>query len=437
MASNAVGNLSVKLQLDAAQFSTMLQAAGVDVQQFANRTLATNGALQGTAMQGRAAGSSLQMLGPILNQASFGAADFASQLGTRGVGGALQAAANNIQVMGAVAGPWGLAISAAVGLGVQALGSYIEFQDKAAKKTEDSAQRRIDAEKRASEALQALQIDRDFASGLRGVRGGFAGTADQLSERLKALSREQSERLAKQDDIRRQMFERVPALNRNFTFEEARRGGMFENLRQTLGGKQLEGMPRESVIMLHELTTELKALGREGMIAGSEMANLQSQLPGLQLSEKRKADLEAAGVVKKAETDAANHLQAQADSIRSRFETDGERKIREFSDLRSLFDAGKFTTEEFGRYGREILGTEDKPTGPFGASDKAAGAFDFGSAEAMSSINRALRMTPSERDAKKTAEESAKTTEILRKSHRELEKISRSQNDIATGTISF
>lgn len=143
MAAN-VGNMNVKLTLTAEQFSAALMAAGGDVNAFAMRVDAARTTI--TSIQPAAAnaargtrvlGSGMTALAGVSGQAAYGISDFVSQLGTRGLGGGLQAAANNIQMLGAAFGPWGLAASSAVAIATQGLGIYLEQTDRAAKKTKE------------------------------------------------------------------------------------------------------------------------------------------------------------------------------------------------------------------------------------------------------------------------------------------------------------
>lgn len=437
MAANAVGNLSVKLQLDAAQFQAALQGAGVDIRQFANSTVLSSGTTRVMTAQTTKASVATHALSSILNQASFGAADFASQLSTRGLGGALQAASNNIQVMGAAFGPWGLGISAATGLAVQALGSYIEFQERAAKVTEDSAKRRIAAEKAASETLSKLMNDRQFAQDLRGATAFNVDNAETIQNRISTLQQQRDERNAQRRDLQKQLFAQLPEISRNFSFEEAVRGGMLENFAQTIGRDGMAAMPMDRAAVAVDLAGKLRELTQKGITANLEQNTLQQLLPERRRQEmldsnrdeQKKGDVSA--------LEQRNKLRAEGDAIRRRFETDGERKLREFNELSLARSLGQITESEFLAFGKQAL--KDDKLSPTGANSKMAGAFDFGSPEAMSAINKALRMNPTERDAKKTADESAKTTEQLRKANESLRKMEQGlrENQTYTGTISF
>lgn len=435
MAANAVGNLSVKLQLDAAQFQAALQGAGVSIQQFAQRTtVIQTSTVKASAGVGRF-GAAMSGIGPIMQQGAFAAQDFASQLGTRGLGGALQAASNNIQVMGAAFGPQGMIVSAFVGVAVQALGSYIEFQEKAAKKTEDSAKRRIEAEKRVAEQMKAMAEQRDFTSGLRKADAFTIDNADALQNRITDLSGQGRERGAAMREIQRSMFDNLPELNRVFSFDEAIRGNMLNNLQQTIGADAFKAIPEDRRLLIGELGKEFNKLRDEGMIAGRELANLQQLLP-----ERRREEMLASNRDEQKKGDASaleqrNKLREEGDAIRRRFETDGERRLRDFNELSLARSLGQISEAEFLRFGKKAL--EEDKLSPTGANSKMAGAFDFGSSDAMSAINKALRMNPTERDAKKTAEESAKTTEQLRKANESLRQMDKTLREQGIYTATF
>lgn len=226
MAGANVGNLNVKLTLSAEQFAAALMAAGGDVNAFAMKVEAGKGNLKGmdaaaastatnvksltteiknynvasvalrnvsdanrlfqlprrgtdeliaagnaqrAAMAGTGAAASqlggrLTNLAPAMIGLSYAAQDAASQLGTRGLGGAMMAAANNIPAIGLLWGPTGFAVAAGVSVAVQALGSYIDYTERAAKSTKEL--------KDASVAAYGQRLDRVQSSGSSGVRFG-------------------------------------------------------------------------------------------------------------------------------------------------------------------------------------------------------------------------------------------------------------------------
>lgn len=206
MASTNIGNLNVRLTLTADQFAAAMQTAGGQVRVFAKN-------VQAQAEQTQIASNSLfhfssraQHFGMLLPALAQGIADASSQFGTRGLGGALQAAANNIQVMGAAFGPLGLAISSTLGLGVQLTGAYIEAQDRLAKKSKESSDSTTKDVKRQSDALAEL---RDRLNEIRSAaefqfeaRGGFGNaTAEALRNRIAGLDQRRAGATAQRQGI--------------------------------------------------------------------------------------------------------------------------------------------------------------------------------------------------------------------------------------------
>lgn len=201
MAGTNVGNLNVKLTLSAQQFAAALVAAGGNVNQFAMQVQTAQTSVQriAPAAQTAARGASvlttaMGALGGISGQAAYGLSDMISQLGTRGLGGGLQAAANNIQVMGAAFGPWGLAVSSGIAIATQGIGIYLEQTERAKKKTEQATKAVQDYSHELEYLghVQALRntretgrIERQFArADMRTM------SSDALSSRLQSAKRE-------------------------------------------------------------------------------------------------------------------------------------------------------------------------------------------------------------------------------------------------------
>lgn len=137
--ANNVGNISVGLSLDNQSFASRLESENGRVMRFTGSVQKASLSIGASASHLNKFGGSLAGLAPMFQQAAFGIGDFASQVSTRGFGGGLQAAANNIQMLGAGFGPMGLAVSAGIGVATSAIGVYIESQEKAAKKQKEFA----------------------------------------------------------------------------------------------------------------------------------------------------------------------------------------------------------------------------------------------------------------------------------------------------------
>jgi len=202
MADN-IGNLAVVMSLNAQQFNAGLRETATHIDQIQidvtrmSATMNSAGNVVAASAQKQSVG--LKFLSGAMQQGSFAAQDFASQLATRGLGGALQAASNNIQVMGSAFGPWGMAISAATGLAVQGLGTYLLMTQNSSKETKKAAREMVDAWTEAAKATNAqLATIRRGRSGSEAGQtfdelGGYKGATEQsLKDRNVDASRELS-----------------------------------------------------------------------------------------------------------------------------------------------------------------------------------------------------------------------------------------------------
>lgn len=109
-----VGSLNATLSLSAFEFQNGLKQSETAAMQFAETTeVASKKAA--ASLGGIANGSAIRGGARALQQVGFGIQDFSSQLETRGIGGAISAVSNNVQMLGAAFGPVGLAVSAVGG----------------------------------------------------------------------------------------------------------------------------------------------------------------------------------------------------------------------------------------------------------------------------------------------------------------------------------
>lgn len=253
MAGANVGNLNVKLTLSAEQFAAALMAAGGDVNAFAMKveagksnlkgmdaaaaSTATNvkalttemknysqyagvalrnvsdsgrlfqlprrgtdeliaagnaqrAALAGTSAEAGKLGGRLQSLAPVITAISFGAQDAASQLGNRGFGAALQAAANNIPMLGIPWGGVGVAVASGISVAVQALGSYIEYTERAAKATKEVKDASAAAYGQRLDTIQSAAVGSNqfTRSLLDAAAGGTASLRSMQSDRRNTIT---------------------------------------------------------------------------------------------------------------------------------------------------------------------------------------------------------------------------------------------------------
>lgn len=211
MAEN-IGNLAVIMSLNAQQFNAGLKQAATSVEQIQvdvtrmSATMNNAGNVVSASAQKQSVG--MRFLSGAMQQGSFAAQDFASQLSTRGLGGALQAASNNIQVMGSAFGPWGMAIGAATGLAVQGLGTYLLMTQNSSKETKKAAREMVDAWTEAAKATNAqLATIRRGRSGSEAGQtfdelGGYKGATEQsLKDRNVDASRELSVMAARRKEV--------------------------------------------------------------------------------------------------------------------------------------------------------------------------------------------------------------------------------------------
>lgn len=281
MADN-VGNLAVVMTLNNEQFNAGLREATANMQQMTVQVQQVSASMSRTtavvtAGAGRQA-SALASIGPIFQSLSFGAQDFASQLGTRGVGGALQAASNNIQMLGAFAGPWGMAISAAAGVAVQGLGVYLEMQDRIAKKSKETARVTVDAWKEATKASneQIREIARARAEFMGGL--GFDKSTNfddanpkDLESRIAKGDRRQAELDARRNEVLRTFDRNVKSRFGDITAGE--RPSSFFGLDVTGAraldvGRRLKDtgfkLSAGTIASLQSVDRELRAIDAEG-----------------------------------------------------------------------------------------------------------------------------------------------------------------------------
>lgn len=341
MAGANVGNLNVKLTLSAEQFAAALMAAGGDVNAFAMKVEAGKSNLKGmdaaaastatnvksltteiknynvasialrnasdssklfvlqrrgteeliaaAAAQKQAAigssaavgqmGSRLQGIAPVITAFSYGVQDAASQLGTRGFGAALMAAANNIPMLGIPWGGVGVAVASGVSVAVQALGSYIDYTERAAKATKEAKDAaagmfgsRLDTIQ--TKASGANQFERSLRDG---AAGGTASLRSMQQERRDIITdvRSELDALAPEREASAATFARNNAIIVNRMLRT--QGGTMDQAEKELP-KQTE-LRNQAAQQLAEIAKREQALKDTGNKAGRELFRINEAIP--------------------------------------------------------------------------------------------------------------------------------------------------------------
>lgn len=173
-----VGNLNATLSLSAFEFNAGLKQSEEAAKQFATTTEVSSQRASTAMMKAGRAGGGVNTGGiaQAVQSVGFGLQDFTSQLGTRGLAGAIPAAANNVQMLGAMFGPVGLAATAVGGaLAGILLPRLIEtgsifgktaeeakaFSDKVAKSADDAFRPWREAEMEKFDALRGTEEQLD------------------------------------------------------------------------------------------------------------------------------------------------------------------------------------------------------------------------------------------------------------------------------------
>lgn len=311
MAEN-IGNLAVVMSLNAQQFNAGLRETATQIDQIqvdVTRMSATMNAA-GNVVAASASKQSVGMrfLSGAMQQGSFAAQDFASQLSTRGLGGALQAASNNIQVMGSAFGPWGMAISAATGLAVQGLGTYLLMTQNAAKETQKAAKVTEDAwakaAKSTSEQLASLRRSQaEFGAGLTMDRStGFGGASvSDLEGGIQQADKRMAELQARREQVLRDFDTRIRNQYGDLTADQAPSeffglnvpGARATNVLKTLKGIGF-GVSGETVGAVNNLDKELRDIDVQGQNLYREARARTEAIDNARQRERFKAESDSA-----------------------------------------------------------------------------------------------------------------------------------------------
>lgn len=384
MAAN-VGNLNVKLTLSAEQFSAALIAAGGDVNQFAMRVdaaktsttaLAVSTANAGTLA--RTSSGSVNRLGQAFTGAAYAAQDFASQLGTRGVGGGLTAIANNIPMMAAALPGWGQAVGLAASVAVQGFGIYLESAERARKKTEE-------LKKEAESAFGLLnymqnQFERSVQAGrsavtdefrMRGLRGASAEAlqAEITSNTQRAEEGSAERRLIEQRQ--KQLFALFTGLKPGTAYFQGELATAQESI--LVGG--VAGMSKEQEEEFRKNQMRIQALKDEERRAAENNLKLDKML-----EEAKRKELD-------------DRKKDTRESLAARYMTAEERRKQDEAALRDALQSGAINQGEFDEYIKRMSGIS-RQTSPFDRQPSAApgiGAFGADTQQGFSMIQAALR----------------------------------------------
>lgn len=449
--ANNVGNISIGLSLDNQSFEAVLNGSASRLRRFeGDVTRSGAAAASATSGVGKLSGS-VSGLGSVMQSVSFGAGDFISQLGTRGLGGGLQAAANNIQQLGAAFGPTALAVSAGVGVAATALGVYIEQQDRAAKRTKALVDENAkawktigqDAQKGAEEYRLAFQQARgENADIVRGV-GSPSGTD------LKRQIKDDEQKLL---DLQRQKQALTNEFNRALPKELSIKGGLrgFAQskgvtlpsgeqvsiadatsrtgplLQRTIGpsikGREADfGLNKESIARIGRAEQELIKVNDQ---IDATIARGEARAKQLPTALKRDAANEQQQEsdrkrVKELDDLAAKEkqLQQEGDAFRQSQETPGERFKRRQNEIIDLSSRGAITRPEAAKGLTNLEQEFAKQQKLADRQPNTLPSFQAGAQETLSAINRVIRGS---RESKVVETNTANTVKEIKKQTEEI-----------------
>ncbi len=460
--ANNVGNISVGLSLDNQSFEAVLNGSASRLRRFEG-DVGRSGSAAAAASNGvgRLSGS-VSGLGSVMQSVSFGAGDFISQLGTRGIGGGLQAAANNVQQLGAAFGPMGLAISAGVGVAATALGVYIEQQDRAAKQTQNLADKNATAWKKISQDAQRgaedwrqatrLSLGEDRAilenkgrKGFDDIKGDLGNTEQQIAEMQRkrdALAKRFNETLPEAlrgaagpgDRFAQRAGVNLPGGFRSIAEADSRSGPLFQRAiggaaNVTEGKWALERAPgwagwltgqkiktfKNAPVLSPERIEALGKLEQDIIAANDALANLDRRRAALNgamgpaFTEKRDEQrFQEAEKERLAGEKRQKALADDADEMRRRFEGGQERLDREKQRIEDLRKAGGITDEEAAKFQQRLQQ-------PAQRQPNALPSFTAGSQETLSAINRIIRGSDTKTVEKNTATTASNTGKLVGK----------------------
>jgi len=224
--ANNVGNISIGLSLDNQSFAAKLDSETSRVAKFTGTLQQSSASFSASASGVNRFTASVSGLARPMQQAAFGLGDFASQMSSRGLGGGLQAAANNIQMLGAGFGPMGLAISAGIGVGVTALGVFIEQSEKAAKKAKGLEDQLRTSFKKIGEASADAMSEARVDKRVDSVRNSFLAqnATGQSSSAIESSIRDDERKLK---ELRARRAGLIGEFNRALPREWRDQGGLY------------------------------------------------------------------------------------------------------------------------------------------------------------------------------------------------------------------
>ncbi len=453
--ANNVGNISIGLSLDNQTFEAVLSGTASRIKRFEADVGRAGAAAAGASGGFGQFGSQLGKLSPALTSVSFGAGDFISQLGTRGLGGGLQAAANNIQQLGAAFGPMGLAVSAGVGVAATALGVFIEQSDKAKKAQKTLAEESAAAWKKiAADASASAESVRDSIRKSRGevsdinagrdVPSTHAEFKSQIAKEEARLRELQTQRQGLLAELNRALPNGITGQVRGGQF--AQRAGVdvpgmgivaigdatlntgpltMRALGKTANatridpktGEKLPFFSKETIAKIGDIEKRLIQANediRATVARGEAMARKEPQVLKAERTEldrkNRLAELQQQDKAMKADglaqTKGETQAESRAKSLSQSFETFQEKMQRQLSEVDTLQRDGALSKESADTLRARIEGQGRKQLA-------SLPSFEAGSRETLTAINRAIRGTQDTKVVEKNTAETATAAKKL------------------------
>jgi hypothetical protein len=291
-----------------------------------------------SAMRSQAAATrgGMASLSGSITQAAFAAQDFTSVLSTGGrnaLGRALMSTMNNVQMLGAMFGPWGLAVTAAAG----AVGSILIPKLLETKDAGEEAREKMD-KLAASVAAARVEFERGLELRMVGMKAGhdrdFFGAHEEFKEVLKERD-EVSKRLTEVN--RRNAAETGPRSGFGLAFDFASRNREALSPLGGLGGMLLQKG------LLRDFKESAKAGDAELSLLNEKMREINKRFEELRHRKRMIEAMDRDSSLRAQQERLARErerMQGRASSIREQNVTPRERMEREIAETQRLQQRG-------------------------------------------------------------------------------------------------